>query len=174
MAVIGASHLAIGVTNMDLSLPFYVDVLGFSVTSDFIQEMTADQAVDLHKGRLIRRRQVWLRQSDEPHALAIALDQMFEGNPADQRADIYDLGIHHVGLWVNDAARIVERARAGGYDVVLPHTAPADAYGDKAGGRIASVFLRDPDGNLIQCDQRIGEGDVDGWHRGDAHIVESA
>ena len=78
MAVIGASHLAIGVTNMDLSLPFYVDVLGFSVTSDFSQEMTAEQAVDLHKGRLIRRRQVWLRQSDEPHALAIALDQLPE------------------------------------------------------------------------------------------------
>jgi len=171
MAVLGASHLAIGVVDMDRALPFYVDVLGFSVTSDFQQEMTPDQAPELHRGRQIRRRQVWLRQSGDPLAMAIALDELSSGDPADRRADIYDIGIHHVGLWVNDVFAIVARARAAGVDVVLPHTAPADAYGDQSGGRIASVFLRDPDGNLIQCDQRIAPGEAADWHVGSNGIV---
>lgn len=171
MTVLGASHLAIGVTDLDRALPFYVDVLGFSITSDFHQEMTPDQGADLHKGRLIRRRQVWLRQSNDPFALAIALDQLFAGDPADRRADIYDHGIHHVGLWVDDAVAIVARAQAAGIDVVLPHTAPAEAYGDKSGGRIASVFLRDPDGNLIQCDQRIRDSDAPDWRHGSNPVV---
>lgn len=174
MAVLGASHLAIGVVDMDRVLPFYVDVLGFSVTSDFVQEMTPDQGPDLHKGRLIRRRQVWLRQSEDQLAMAIALDQLSAGGPADRRADIYDLGIHHIGLWVDDIVAIVDRARAAGIDVVLPHTAPADAYGDSSGDRIASVFLRDPEGNLIQCDQRIGSARLPGWREGSNAIVEQS
>jgi len=51
----------------------------------------------------------------------------------------------------------------------MPHTSSPDGYGDDdAEGRIASVFLRDPEGNLIQCDQRIREDEFTDWHSGSA------
>lgn len=166
MSILGASHLAIGVADMDKILPFYVEVLGLRVTSDFTQDLVHHEAsAELHKGRHIQRRQVWLRQSDEPHALAIALDQLFAPEPADHRGDIYDLGVHHVGLWVDDIEAIVERARRLGHPVIMPHVSPAAAYGD-TGGPIGSVFLRDPEGNLIQCDQRVKPGQCETWRRG--------
>jgi len=102
-------------------------------------------------------------------SFAIALDEMSLGGPADHRADIYDLGIHHIGLWVDNIQEIVQRAREGGHPVVMPHTSSPDGYGDDdAEGRIASVFLRDPEGNLIQCDQRIREDEFTDWHSGSA------
>jgi len=169
MAVFGASHLPIGVSDMDKVLPFYTRVLGFNVVSDFIQDIGPDQGRDLHGGRHIRRRQVWLRQDDKAHSFAIALDEMSLCGPSDHRADIYDLGIHHIGLWVDNIQEIVQRAREGGHPVVMPHTSSPDGYGDDdAEGRIASVFLRDPEGNLIQCDQRIREDEFTDWHSGSA------
>ena len=67
----------------------------------------------------------------------------------------YDLGIHHFGFWVQDVDAIVERARAAGADVMM---APLDSdsadYGEPAGKVIRSALLRDPDGNIVQLDQR--------------------
>jgi len=166
MTIFGVSHIPIGVADMDAALPFYRDVLGLAVMSDFEQELRPDEAPELHRGRHIARRQVWLRQNDAEHSVAIALDQLWRGDPADRRADIYDLGIHHVGLWVDNIEQIVARARNLAYEVIMPHVAPAEAYGDPAKGEIASVFLRDPEGNLIQCDQRIGADDLPDWYRG--------
>lgn len=175
MSVFGVSHVAIGVADMDLVLPFYTEVLGFSVKADFIQEMTPDMGRELHKGRHIRRRQIWLRVGDDPQGLAIALDQLFLGGPADKRSDIYDRGIHHVSLWVDDIQAITARARAGGHPVVMPHIAPLDAYGEEDdGSRIASCFFRDPEGNLIQTDQRIGPGVMEEWRNGGSDFVAKA
>jgi len=174
MTVVGVSHVAIGVADMDAVLPFYIDVFGFRITSDFTQEIRPDQGPELHKGRHIRRRQVWLRCGDGPTAMAIALDQMFEGGSADTRSDIYDRGIHHVGLWVSDIRAVYERAQDGGYTVLMPHTAPIDAYGDDADRdeRIASCFFKDPEGNIIQADQRIGPGEMSDWRVGGSGKVE--
>jgi len=175
MTVIGVSHLPIGVLDMDRVLPFYTRVLGFRVVSDFVQDIGADQGRELHGGRHIRRRQVWLRQEETAHSFAIALDEMSVGGAADRRADIYDIGIHHIGLWVDNIEEIVQRARDGGHPVIMPHTSSPDGYGDDAAeGRIASVFMRDPEGNLIQCDQRIKEGEMPDWHIGTASKAEDA
>jgi catechol 2,3-dioxygenase-like lactoylglutathione lyase family enzyme len=171
MSIIGFSHIALGVTDMDAVLPFYADVIGMKITSDFLQEMKPEQGPELHGGRHIRRRQVWLRSSADPHAAALALDQMLEPAPADRRAAIYDLGTHHFAFWVDDIETVIVRARAGGHPVIMPHTTSAEEYGDAPGSRIASVFLRDPDGNLVQCDQRIGNDDLKGWRASAGSIV---
>lgn len=173
MSHFGVSHVAIGVRDIDKVLPFYINVLGLQVTADYVQEVAADQAVELHGGRHILRRQVWLRQSKDRHATAVTLDQLMRPVPADHRAEIYDLGVHHVGFWVDDVEAIVERAKRGGHPIIMPHTSPPQAYGDDSDGRIASVFLRDPEGNLIQCDQRIRQGELAHWWAGGTAIKES-
>lgn|GEM_PF-1085347 len=175
MTVFGVSHLPIGVEDAEKVLPFYVGVLGFKVVSDFVQDIQPHQGPELHRGRHIRRRQIWLRQNGGAHSFAIALDQLSLGDPADHRCDIYDMGIHHIGLWVDNIEEIVQRAREAGHPVLMPHTASPDGYGDDDGeGRIASVFLRDPEGNLIQCDQRIKEGELGDWRRAGASKYQDA
>jgi catechol 2,3-dioxygenase-like lactoylglutathione lyase family enzyme len=154
MTVLGVSHVAIGVTDMDAALAFYRDVLALEVTADWTQRLSAEQGPELHGGRAIERRLVWLRWSNGLHEAALALDQLLSPEPADKRAELYDLGTHHVALWVSDVDAVIARARAGGHPVLMPHTTGAENYGEPAGLKIHSVFLRDPDGNLVQCDQR--------------------
>ncbi len=155
MAVQGVSHIAVGVTDVDAALTFYRDVLGMEVTADYFQDLPPDRGPELHKGRHIKRRQVWLRWGGGEHASALTLDQLQEPIPADTRADIYDLGVHHFSFWVDDVDAVVGRASAAGFDVIMPHTAATETYGEPPGRRIQSVFLRDPDGNLVQCDRRV-------------------
>jgi catechol 2,3-dioxygenase-like lactoylglutathione lyase family enzyme len=155
MSVLAVSHIAIGVADMDRALGFYRDVLGLRVDADWRQQLGEDEGRELHKGRAIDRRCVWLRWGEGPHRSAINLDELHSPAPADRRADIYDLGLHHVALWVDDLDAIVERARLAGGEVIMPHVSPTEPYGEPPGGRIKSVFLKDPDGNLIQCDQRL-------------------
>lgn len=156
MAVKAVSHIALGVTDIDRALEFYRDVLGMRVDADYVQDLPPG-GIDheLNKGRDIRRRQVWLRWDEPgPHAGALTIDQLIRPEPADRRGDIYDLGVHHFAFWVDDIDGVIERARAGGFAVIMPHEAPTHYYGEKEPSIIRSVFLYDPDGNVVQCDQR--------------------
>lgn len=154
MAVLAVSHIAIGVTDMERALTFYRDVLGLRVDADWRQRLGEDEGRELHGGRAIDRRCVWLRWGSGEHQSAINLDELHAPQPADRRAGIYDLGVHHVSLWVDDIDGIIARARAGGFAVIMPHESPTAPYGEPPGGTIRSVFLKDADGNLVQCDQR--------------------
>ena len=158
MTVLAVSHIAIGVTDMDRALTFYRDVLGLRVDADWRQQLSEDEGRELHKGRAIDRRCVWLRWGEGEHQSAINLDELKSPRPEDRRADIYDLGVHHVSLWVDDVDGIIARARANGCEVIMPHYSPTEPYGEAPGGQIQSVFLKDPDGNLVQCDRRVSEG----------------
>ena len=130
-------------------------MLGLRVDADWRQQLGEEEGRELHNGRAIDRRCVWLRWGEGPHQSAINLDELKSPRPDDRRADIYDLGVHHISLWVDDVDAIVARAEANGCAVIMPHISPTEPYGEAPGGRIQSVFLRDPDGNLIQCDRRL-------------------
>jgi len=155
MSVLAVSHIAIGVRDLDRALTFYRDVLGLRVDADYQQALTPEQGGELHRGRAIDRRQAWLRW-DTGHAVsAITLDELHDPQPAEKIAELYDLGIHHVSLWVDDIDAIIDRARAGGHPVIMPHVSRTEPYGEPPGGHLRSVFLQDPDGNYVQCDQRV-------------------
>ena len=154
MAVLGVSHIAVGVTDLDRALAFYCDVIGLHVTADWTQEFT-----DFTTGKPVKRRTAFLRASDAEHASALALDQLMTPEPSDARAKLYDLGAHHFSFWVDDIDAAIARAEAAGGPVIFPHSADTKEYGEAPGGRIRSVFLRDPDDNFVQLDQRDGNGE---------------
>lgn len=155
MSVLGFSHIAIGVTDIDAAIIFYRDCLGLTVDADWLQKFSSDQGAELHGGRAIDRRTAWLRSPEgSGQQAALTLDQLYSPTPADHRSDIYDLGIHHLSFWVSDIDAIMARAQDMGYQVIMPHATDTKNYGEAEGGTIKSVFLKDPDGNLIQCDQR--------------------
>jgi catechol 2,3-dioxygenase-like lactoylglutathione lyase family enzyme len=151
MPVKNISHIAIGVRDMDASLPFWTDVVGLHVSLDATEEFTMD-------GRLTRRRGVYLREQEGANEPFIVLDQglttPYEGEPT----PLFQIGVHHFGFWVDDLDAIWARARAAAVTIVTePSQGGVDtpAYGEPSGGRVRSMFVRDPDGNTVQFDQRV-------------------
>jgi catechol 2,3-dioxygenase-like lactoylglutathione lyase family enzyme len=66
--------------------------------------------------------------------------------------------MHHFGFWVDDIDAIHERAKAAGVTVMVdPSERGADsaAYGEPPGRFVRAMFVNDPDGNVIQFDQRV-------------------
>lgn len=151
MAVLGISHVAVGVSDMERSLVFYRDLIGLRVTLDAVEgAFSGDPAA-------YRRRAVYLRSADGPHAPFIVLDQQLDREPFGSPPRILQLGTHHFSFWVDDLEGTFERLVAEGFRVVLPPTeADAAAYGEPAGsGRLLTAIVKDPDGNPVQLDQRL-------------------
>jgi len=150
MPIRAISHVAVGVRDMDRALHFYRDALGLRVKLDTIEEIPGFEGSAARK-----RRAAYLGWSEGPHESFLVLDQPLsrpaEGGPA----RLFQTGIHHFSFWVDDIAAIVARARAAGESVLFePGVGDTLAYGEAPGGKVLSTFLRDPDGNYVQLDQR--------------------
>ena len=148
MAVRNLSHVAAGVRDMDRSLPFYRDVIGLAVHFDGIEDFGGDPPT--------RRRGVYLRWSDDPHAPFVVLDQQLSTTSEGVTKDLYEVGIHHFGFWAEDLDAIAARAATAGAPVVYgPSDVDTALYAEPPGGTIRLLILRDPDGNIVQLDQRV-------------------
>ena len=150
MAIRAISHVAIGVRDMDRALRFYRDALGLRVKLDTIEEIPGFEGSQARK-----RRAAYLGWSEGPHESFVVLDQPLSMPPSGEPARLFQTGIHHFSFWVDDIAAIVARMRAGGHEVLFdPGVGDTLAYGEAPGGKVLSTFLRDPDGNYVQLDQR--------------------
>lgn len=156
-----ASHIAIGVSNLDRSLVFYRDVLGMTVIRDATNEPPADALYAPDVGST-RRREVMLRMGGNEGEgygdnlfLAISQsDELAENEPL----NLGQIGIHHVGFWVDDIPDLAERLRAAGHDPISIKDTVGTGYGESAAQRMRAMFVKDPDGTILQFDQRVGSG----------------
>jgi catechol 2,3-dioxygenase-like lactoylglutathione lyase family enzyme len=143
------SHIAIGVRDMDASLRFYRDVIGLSIAVDHIESMQ-------HPEFRTYRRGVYLRWADGDDEAFIVLDQTLgdAGDRGNAKA-LFDIGVHHFGFWVDDIDGIAARAESAGHEVMIqPLDADSGGYGEPPGRPVRVSLLRDPDGNVVQLDQR--------------------
>jgi catechol 2,3-dioxygenase-like lactoylglutathione lyase family enzyme len=131
------SHIAIGVRDMDRSLPFWTEVAGLHVSLAAIEEFSIG-------GELFRRRGVYLREQEGADEPFIVLDQQLTNPKSGEPKPPFEIGIHHFGFWWTTSTR-------------LPSERGADTatYGEPSGGFVRSMFVRDPDGNSVQFDQRV-------------------
>jgi catechol 2,3-dioxygenase-like lactoylglutathione lyase family enzyme len=86
------------------------------------------------------------------------LDQHLVEETQGAATPLFDAGIHHFALWVDDIDDTLQRAVAAGFDVVLGggRAVGSEWLGEPAGGRaVRSAMLRDPEGNFVQLDQRV-------------------
>jgi catechol 2,3-dioxygenase-like lactoylglutathione lyase family enzyme len=151
MPVKNVSHIAIGVRDMERSLPFWTEVVGLHVSLDAEEEFTIG-------GELVRRRGVYLREREGPDEPFVVLDEQLTRPKAGEPKPLFEIGVHHFGFWVDDIDAILERARAAGAPILVePSAKGADTatYGEPPGRRVRGMFLRDPDGNVVQFDQRV-------------------
>jgi catechol 2,3-dioxygenase-like lactoylglutathione lyase family enzyme len=147
MGIRAVSHVAVGVRDMDRSLGFYRDVLGLPVAAD------QEESFGDFGGR---RHAVYLRWGNEPDASFLVLDEQLERPKLGEPAALFTIGVHHFGFWVDDVEAIASRARDAGVELVVePSVGDTWLYGEPAGGKVKTAFLRDPDGNVVQVDQRM-------------------
>jgi catechol 2,3-dioxygenase-like lactoylglutathione lyase family enzyme len=151
MTIHNVSHVAIGVRDMDRSLRFYRDIIGLEVRQDAIEEFGG---VEGEAG--VKRRGVYLRWSDDPNAPFLVLDERQDMQASGGPKDLYDFGIHHFGFWVDDVNAIADKARAGGVEFIYgPSDADTSTYAEPEGGTIRLLLIRDPEGNVVQLDERV-------------------
>jgi catechol 2,3-dioxygenase-like lactoylglutathione lyase family enzyme len=149
MTVINVSHIAIAVRDMDRSLPFWTAVVGLHVTLDTIEEFSMSSGP-------VRRRAVYLRDREGPSDPFVVLDQLLNGAPTGEPKAMFELGVHHVGFWTEDADEVAERARVAGVPIMSgPVTTDSLRYGEPSGEKVRTLLVRDPEGNVVQFDQRV-------------------
>ena len=150
MGVRAISHVAVGVRDMERSLRFWRDALGLRVKLDTVEELPGVSGAPARK-----RRAAYLGWSDGRHESFVVLDQPLSEAPAGEPARLFQTGVHHFSFWVDDIAQAVARVRAAGFEVLFePAEGDSVAYGEAPGGKVLTTFLRDPDGNYVQLDQR--------------------
>jgi catechol 2,3-dioxygenase-like lactoylglutathione lyase family enzyme len=148
------SHIAIGVHDVERVLPFYRDLLGLRLVVDHVEawkDIWGDPPIDRS------RRAVYLRWEDGDDTQYVVLDQQLTPAPAaGEPAGLWQIGLHHVALWVDDIEPFVAGAGAVGARVVAPPIeSGGEFYAEPAGSVVRTVYLADPEGNLIQLDQRL-------------------
>ncbi len=148
------SHIAVGVRDMDRSLVFYRDLLGLKVSLDTMEHIGGLKTL-FAKPVKGARRAVYLRFEDGPHASFIVLSQ----NPAEVPGEAIKLdqvGVHHFAFWVDDLRERVEKLKAAGVPIlVAPMESDTLAYGEPPGGKVLTCLFQDPDGIIVQFDQRM-------------------
>ncbi len=154
MKIRSTSHIAIGVRNMERSLRFYRDLLGLRVTLDDPQENPGGMLRTVSGSQQPTRHGVYLRWEDGPDATFIVLS---ENRPTSGEAiGLNQVGIHHFAFWVGDLQETYEKVKAAGVPIVLPPTTfDTVAYGETPGGKVMTTLFKDPDGIVIQLDQRV-------------------
>ena len=148
------SHIAIGVSDMDRALHFYRDLLGLRVTLDTMERIggMGPLFANPQKGQ---RHAVYLRFEDGPHASFVVLSQN-PGEPSGRPLKVDQVGVHHFSFWVDDLRERVEKLKAAGVKILLqPTESDTLAYGEPAGGKVLTALFEDPDGTIVQFDQRL-------------------
>jgi catechol 2,3-dioxygenase-like lactoylglutathione lyase family enzyme len=147
------SHVAVGVSDMKRSLPFYRDLLGLKVSLD--TEETIKFSAKSGEPAEVKRHAIYMRWEDGPHATFIVLSQNHPV-PSGEPLRLNQVGIHHFSFWVDNLKERVEKLKAAGVKfVVEPNESAGEAYGEPHEKRILTTIFKDPDGTLIQFDQRL-------------------
>lgn len=156
MTTFGISHIGLGVADLDQSVDFYHHVLGLPI----VHEMDYDEVPGLlSRPDELRRRAVYLRAGKGDQAVVLVIGTIDEGNQ--KTAPLLDeLGVHHFSFWVDDIDALHQRLVAAGIEILLPPVDIAAYHVDQAdhgrnAGPCRTLFFRDPDGIMLQADQRI-------------------
>ena len=148
--MLGMSHVAICVRDLERSLRFYRDILGFNVVKDALQDTRTGGLPHLYRDRHTQRRVVHLQAGSGANIPVL----VFTEHPGDQVSGepimLDQVGISHLSFTVAKVDDLTERLLAQGAETC----GPPDAFKD-AQGRIRTVFFRDPDGILVQFDEGL-------------------
>jgi glyoxylase I family protein len=141
-------HINIVVADLDRSVRFYTDVLGFKKTNEATLEGEwIDRIVGLRgvKGRVV----YVVAPAGEPRLELLCYDAP-KGSTADFNSHSNTVGLRHIALRVDDIHATVARLRGAGAKVFSePVRVPAGVVRHSAGEKTLVYFL-DPDGVILE------------------------
>jgi catechol 2,3-dioxygenase-like lactoylglutathione lyase family enzyme len=144
--ILGADHTGITVSNLERSLVFWGNVLGFQLSH------TAHQTGELAKEITgVAGAEIKLAVLKGPGGHKIELLEYLAPPDRKRRTDLRpcDLGSAHVALLIDDLEAVLEKIAASGWKAAgKPQTLQS---GPNAGKRV--VYVRDPDGTTIELMQ---------------------
>jgi catechol 2,3-dioxygenase-like lactoylglutathione lyase family enzyme len=143
LKVIGADHTGITVSNLERSLAFWRDVLGFEISHGAHQSGAMAEQITGVEGAELKLAVV---KAPDGHKIELLEYQA----PADRKREgelrPCDVGHVHIALVVDDLEAILQRIAASGWKAAgKPQTLTS---GPNAGKRV--VYVRDPDGTTIE------------------------
>ena len=149
MALLGFSHIGIGVRDIERSTRFYVDVLGFSQL--YALDFTGDEVaatMEISGGF----RSAMLLRGDVRIELLQWIDVPVLGSG--ERKPMNELGFTHLSFRVDDIDELTEAVRAAGGEV-FEHT--RSVLGDPSGEAAPTklIYLTDPDGTRIELMENV-------------------
>jgi MIP family channel proteins len=153
---------AVGLTvsDMERSVAFYEEVLGFEKTSD---TQVAGPAYERLTGLLgLRARVVVMRLGDERLELTQFLVPRGRAAPADSRSN--DAWFQHVAIITNDIEQGYLWLRRHDVQEVSPGPQRLPDWNARAGG-IKALYFRDPDGHPLEILQFPPDKGEARWHR---------
>ncbi len=142
------SHACIQVSDVDASLRFYRDILGFKVSLDRVEDLEND------KGEVVFTRRVAYLRWDDNSPSFISIARRDGPLPTNKPLKNGDNGLTHISFWVDDIdQRYSELASK---DVhLLGAIVEQDGlfYGLPRERKIRTFLFNDPDGTVLQFDQ---------------------
>ena len=150
MNTTGVSHIAIGVRDMERSLGFYRDVLGFEVVRDELQPTKGTVLPALYRNAHDERRVATLYWKRAKGSAFLVLSEHADKPVTGEPIKLDELGIHHVGFWVENLPAVYDELKGKGAEFVVEPTKVK-----VEDGTFHTAFLVDPDGILLQIDELI-------------------
>ena len=147
MSVLGYSHTGISVSDMDMSLAFYRDVLGLEVFFDNVLDTEYLRSILQTPFSEIRIARVAVPNSGHLELL----EYRDAGIPAGPRVVPSQPAAGHIAFEVTDALEVFNRARSAGFPPLSPAPVLVDSGVNQ--GWIAA-YLTDPDGYFVEIVQR--------------------
>ena len=142
------THVGVCVRDMEKSLRFYRDALGMKVIGEKITDITegGTQTARLENYKHERNTRHWVSLSYRDEATPTLTLTSHPGEEPDGQPILLDqVGISHISFGVADVASLADELVAKGYELAgsrESYTGP--------NGEIRSIYVRDPDGILVQ------------------------
>jgi len=138
------THIGICVRDMDKSLAFYRDALGMTVLGDRDTDPTEAGRPHNYKHRRKTRRWVSLSYG-EGAAPTLTLTSHPGEQPDGQPILLDQIGISHISFGIDNVKALAEELVSKGIELA----GPVEAFTNSK-GEMQSIYVRDPDGILVQ------------------------
>ena len=142
------THVGVCVRDMEESLKFYRDALGMTVIGEKITDITegGTQTARLDNYALERKTRHWVSLAYGENLTPTLTLTSHPGEKSDGQPILLDqVGISHISFGVADVASLADELIAKGYELAGSMESYTDPNGD-----IKSIYVRDPDGILVQ------------------------
>ena len=148
MEAICVTHVGVCVRDMAESLKFYRDALGMKVIGEKITDITegGTQTARLDNYALERDTRHWVSLAYGDNLTPTLTLTSHPGEKSDGKPILLDqVGISHISFGVADVAGLADELEVKGYQLA----GSRESY-TNSDGNIKSIYIRDPDGILVQ------------------------